>query len=226
MNTLLLRVSLLTLLLSTASCTVYRVVHVPAADKAQAEAKTKDNSAVGAPAHGKPTSGPSARPSHPPTRSHMGPRISRSVGDEGGVLVLWPRVIPATDDAALHALAEQVQTKLVALAARAAPGKALDVRPAPERVCPQSGCRASSVGVLLVHQGEGCAAVALIAPPGRSAATMTPWAGEVTLKAQTVPFRGYPESLVKIGDFARCDALVPSLKAQDNTVLEALRSQL
>lgn len=62
------------------------------------------------------------------------PRISRSQGAEGGVVVLHPRVIPATEDPAILAIAADVEAHTEALVRKALPGVEVDVRPAPERV--------------------------------------------------------------------------------------------
>jgi hypothetical protein len=120
-----------------------------------------------------PQSGAEAEPATGATGVTTGdaPEISRSVGVEGGILVLWPRVVgprgspkPTTD------LARQLQSRLVAIAQRVAPGRPIDVRPEPERVCPRSGCAAMSLGVLLAVAGKGCVAVALVSDRGQSPA--------------------------------------------------------
>ena len=65
------------------------------------------------------------------------PEISRSVGVKGGVVVLWPRVLPATADPAVQVEAQKLQARLTAMAEAAAPAAPRDVRPTPERVCPR-----------------------------------------------------------------------------------------
>ena len=158
--------------------------------------------------------------------SQMGKRISCSVGEEGGVLLLWPRIIPASEDPQIKALAGRLQARLNAAVKRVAPRKPIDVRPEPERVCPQSGCKANSVGVLLVHQDKGCAAVALLGEPGQSPVTMVPWGGRVDLKTPEIAFRDYPESHVIIRDFAPCDKLIDALFAKESALEEALRARI
>lgn len=150
------------------------------------------------------------------------PEISRSVGVEGGVVVLWPRVIPRSDSATTRAAAFVVQRELARLAAEVLPGRAIDVRPEPERVCPQQGCATWTVGAVLVHQGDACVVVATVSGPGRSAATLVPWAGAVDLKGASVPFREPPESLLSIRDFQACNALGAPLAAGGAAVGQAL----
>lgn len=137
-------------------------------------------------------------------------RISRSRGQEGGVVVLWPRVIPASDAPIVHEAAHILQDRMVAAAKKVYPGRPIDVRPSPERVCPQAGCLGLSVGaVLMHHESKGCAAVLLTGQPGRSDSTLTPWMGELTLRSTSAPFRGDPpESFVRVKDFASCRQLV------------------
>ena len=104
------------------------------------------------------------------------------------------------------------------------PDRPVDVRPAPERVCPQAGCKAMTVGALLVHTGQACAVVALVSGPGRSAVHLLPWAGKVTLKQQTLPFREYPESHVTILDFQRCGALAEPMRVEEGRVMASMKA--
>jgi len=141
------------------------------------------------------------------------PQISRSVGAEGGIVLLWPRVVgPRTGgaaDADTSALAKRLQARLGELVQHAAPGRPVDVRPEPERVCPRSGCKAASIGVLLARaRSGGCAAVALVSGSGPVAARLVPWIGQIDLSARMVPFRAPPESSVKVQDYVRCSNLL------------------
>jgi hypothetical protein len=151
------------------------------------------------------------------------PEISRSRGAKGGVVVLWPRIIPAWGGSDTQVLARQVQEKLVALARQAYPGRPIDIRPSPERVCPMGGCDAVAVGALLMRDGEGCAIVALVSPAGTSPTTLVPWAGSVRLRAGRVPFRQPPENWVTITDFGRCDRLDEDLEANRASIVSAMR---
>jgi hypothetical protein len=163
------------------------------------------------------------------------PEISRSVGEEGGVVVFWPRVVSeragdqslrraeALDDDT-RALALAVQEHLRALAEEALPGRTIDLRPEPERVCPLAGCQPMTVGVVLARRNAGCAAVALIAPPGASPARLLPWAAGVRLARDEVPFREPPESEVTVTDFARCDSLLETLRRRDGEIVAAIRA--
>ncbi len=150
------------------------------------------------------------------------PQISRSVGEPGGVVVLWPRVIPASDAPATHQAAVQVQKYLQGLVTEVLPERAVDVRPEPERVCPQAGCKAMTVGALLVNSGEACAVIGLISGPGRAPAQMIPWAGKVDLKQPAVPFREHPESFVTLRDFQRCKSLLEPLKTGEQAMKAAI----
>lgn len=162
------------------------------------------------------------QPPPPAAGSNDAPEISRSVGVEGGVVVFWPRVIPRSDD--VGPVAGELRKQLEAVVGEALPGRAVDVRPEPERVCPRTGCAAMTVGVLLAHNAGGCAAVALVSGPGKSETRLVPWAGKVELKAVTVPFRDHPESQVTVRDMVPCTELVASLAARRGEVVEAIRA--
>ncbi len=150
------------------------------------------------------------------------PQISRSRGEAGGAVVLWTRVIPRTDDPAIAALAGEVQAKLAAAVARALPGRAIDRRPSPERVCPRAGCLGTAAGALLLHRDGGCAVVLLVSAPGQSVSNLLEWAGGVTLASKTVPFREPPEGVVRVKDFVRCTTVPGLLETQAPAVDEAL----
>lgn len=167
----------------------------------------------------------SAAASAAPAQDKDAPEISRSGGEEGGVVVFWPRVTPRTDDPATRELAGKVQGKLVELVKKAAPKRARDVRPEPERVCQRSGCAAMTVGVVLVSQDKGCAVVALVSGPGTAPAKLVPWAGAIELKAQEVPFREPPESEITVKDMAPCDKLLDQLSKGDAAVVKAIKDQ-
>jgi hypothetical protein len=163
-----------------------------------------------------PSSGGDASPADEPAEieganENDAPEISRGVGEEGGVVVLWPRVIPATEDAEIVALAGSLQQRLTEVARAAVPGGAIDTRPQPERVCPRSGCRAASLGAVLVHVDGGCVALGLVAEPGASPTRILAWAGDVKLGKTEVPFREPPESEVKIVDAVPCKDLGKAL---------------
>jgi hypothetical protein len=151
------------------------------------------------------------------------PEISRSAGKEGGVVVFWPRVVPRTEDPQIRKLAGDLQKRLVDLVAKAVPERERDVRPEPERVCPKSGCDAMTVGALLTASGGGCVALALVAPPGPSPQRIIPWAGDVELKYEQVPFREPPESSVTIKDMASCAKLVDKLEERAPDVVKAIQ---
>jgi len=158
--------------------------------------------------------------------SHRGSRVSASRGQEGGVVVLWPRVIPSSDDAQLTQIARGLHKKLEAAARRALPTATdVDVRPEPERVCPQAGCKAVSVGVLLAHSNaQTCIAVAWVARPGTSPAKLIPWVGKVRKKMNQVPFREPIESGVAVTDFQRCSDVLEQADDGLSAIDEALKA--
>ena len=153
-----------------------------------------------------------------------GAEISRAEGQAGGVVVFWPRIIPRDDDPTTRDLAAKVQARLDALVRKTLPDAAVEVRPEPERVCPQAGCKAMTVGVLLTRDKESCAALALVGGPGASPSRIVPWAGDAKLARDTVGFREPPENQVKISDFVRCDKLVDGLAAREGDVAAAIRA--
>lgn len=134
----------------------------------------------------------------------LAPEISRSKGLAGGVVLLWPRVVPPTESAETRRDAWFVQDLLEASIKKAVPGIIVDRRPEPERVCPRGGCKGVAVGALLAHDEAGCAVVATISPPGESEARLLLMAGRMDIKARSIPFREPPESYVTIWDFDRC----------------------
>ena len=153
---------------------------------------------------------------------HDAPEISRSVGVENGVVVFWPRIIPGSETASAQQLAGALQAHVVSLVEQALPGRTVNVRPEPERVCPMAGCLAMTVGVLLLKRDTGCAVVALVSGPGQAPAKLIRWVGLLNLTQDQVPFREPPESVVRITDFARCDEVLESLGHADNDVATAI----
>jgi hypothetical protein len=156
------------------------------------------------------------------------PEISRSVGVPSGVVVLWPRIVltrqgPAKADEPTRELARNLQARVADLVRAAVPGKNVDVRPEPERVCPRSGCTAASVGILLAKAGDGCAAVALVSAPGTSPMKLVPWLGAARLTSETVPFRAQAEEAVRVTDFSKCAGLA-SEKDHDADVQASIKS--
>jgi len=149
--------------------------------------------------------------------------ISTSQGQEGGVVVLWPRIIPADEADGTRDLASTVQGRLRDLANRVYPSGDVDVRPEPERVCSRAGCSGASLGALILRRGEGCAVVGLVSRPGASPARLVQWAGDVILRANEVAFRDPPESQVSVRDFMRCENLAESLAEAEADIEAALR---
>lgn len=154
----------------------------------------------------------------------LGPEISHSKGVSGGVVVLWPRIIPAAIAEENTQLAAQVQAKVRQVVERALPGRPIDMRPKPERVCPKAGCDGVSVNVLFTRNSNACAAIAIINAPGTSPTKLMPWGGSVELKSDTIQFRDMPENFVKIKDYTPCDQLVASMAEADQFIEAAIRA--
>lgn len=150
------------------------------------------------------------------------PEISRSTGVRGGVVVLWPRVIPRSERESSRAVARAIQAKLVALVGDAVPGRPVDVRPEPERVCPRQGCKAMSAGALLIRKENKCVVLGLVSRWGKAPFTMIPWIGKVTLAKEVVPFREPPESEVTIVDWVPCDQVETQLGSARTALIRAL----
>ena len=143
------------------------------------------------------------------------PEISRAAGAEGAVVILWPRIVPKSDTPEALDLATRLQSRLRLMASNAG-AKEVDVRPAPERVCPRpSGCRGPSVGAVLSIKDKACAVAIVLGPAGPSNVDLLPLAGSFEFKAASVPFREPPESFVTITEFAKCDDLVGSLEKNE-----------
>lgn len=187
---------------------------------ASQSSETRQTQADPSPA-AQPAPAPAPVPSTPPGTD---PHISRSPGFPGAIVVLYPRIVPGTREAELAPVAIGVQQRLADLVTRALPGRKLDIRPAPERACPQAGCVVPAVGAVLASIQTGCSVVVTLAPEGRSDTQLRPWAGEVELRPGTVPFREPPESFVNVKDMAVCADLATAGAARDADIIAALRA--
>ena len=153
-----------------------------------------------------------------------GTEVSRSRGPRDGVVVLFPRLVPATDDEVMRSLASSIQDQVASIVREAVGAETkVEVRPAPERVCPAQGCRAASVGLVLGHDGGGCAVVAVIGPPGPAEQTLVPLAGEVDVGEGPLAFRAAPESRIVVRELVPCSEIPARL---DHAALEqAIRAR-
>lgn len=140
-----------------------------------------------------------------------GAEISRSRGKPDGVVVLWPRIVPATTDPVVLAAAQRLQLRLQEIAGEEVDPTRVDVRPAPERACPVNGCRGTSLSVLLGHQDGGCAALAVVGPPDGAVQRMVPIAGKFQMTDAALPFRDPPEKKVVVTEFVPCATLDQSV---------------
>ncbi len=127
-------------------------------------------------------------------------------------------------DPRVDPLAGELQAQLVALAQRVHDPNRVSQRPAPERVCPQLGCRSTSVGVMLAHHAGGCAAMVVIGGPGETARTLVPWAGGFRMPTDALPFRQPPEGRVVVEELVPCGELLERL--QSAPVEAALQAEL
>lgn len=153
-----------------------------------------------------------------------GPRVSSSAGVAGGVVLLWPRIVPYAKEAELRPVAAGLQRRLRQIVEKQLPGRAIDQRPEPERVCPGVGCAGVGVGVLLATSKGGCVAVAFTNQPGLSETQLAPWGGAMDVKTKTVAFRGKPEEAVTIRDFVPCDQLLNQLDERQPDVELLIRN--
>lgn len=166
----------------------------------------------------------SASTSSEATMSENDPRISRSRGLQGGVVVLWPRVLPANMETSSEA--KEVQSKLTTIARSLVIPKAVDARPAPERVCSKGGCIASSVGAVLLKKDNSCAVVATVSHPGTSEQYLLPVLGNVTIRNRHIPFREPAESEITVNDYGKCDDIHKAFVRHSGELEEALRQTL
>ncbi|MFT4622434.1 MAG: hypothetical protein ACI8PZ_001090 [Myxococcota bacterium] len=156
----------------------------------------------------------------------LAPEVSHDPGVAGGVVLLWPRVVPAGRPAIASAAGWQVQRALASLVREVAPDRPTSVRPEPERVCPRAGCVAMRVGALIVRERSACAVVATVGPPGVTPLRLIPWVGAVRIDTPEVPFRDPPENSVAVGDFVPCDRLSGPLTAGVDDVRAAVVAAL
>ena len=137
--------------------------------------------------------------------------ISRSRGKKGGVVVLWPRIVPETQDGAIDALGTELQARLTQIAQRTVDPAMVMVRPAPERACPLNGCKATTLSVVLGHQEGGCFAVGLVGGADGGTVQLFPLAGSVRASSREVDFRDPPENKLLVTEFIPCDDLLGAL---------------
>jgi hypothetical protein len=154
-----------------------------------------------------------------------GPEISRGVGVQGGIVIMWPRIARSASDSDGVDLAGRVQRRLRAIAEKAVPGAAIDVRPQPERVCPRpKGCLAAAVGAIIRQRGQACAVVALVSGGGASPQKIIQWAGSIKADVVTVAFREPAEPHVKITDYVPCSKIDETLAAHEDDIAAAIRA--
>lgn len=152
------------------------------------------------------------------------PRISSSAGETGGVVVLWPRVVPGEGVDWLRENMVVVQKRLRQIAERVYVNAPVDVRPEPQRTCPKQGCAGVALGALALWSGNGCTILALVSPPGQEPTSIIPWSGKVELKKQSVAFRSPPEDQVTTEDMVPCDKISETLDQLEPEVEKAVRA--
>jgi hypothetical protein len=155
------------------------------------------------------------------------PEITRSVGTPKSVVVLWPRMSAKSVNPQTKDLAQRLQARVRDLAAQAAPGRGIDLRPDPERSCPRpNGCDAPTVSVLFLADNGACAALVVVSKPGPSPQQLVPWIGQVRLKRDAVPFREPTESAVTVDDFASCAKMSESFGDHEADIVAAIKTVL
>ena len=173
------------------------------------------------------TAGPApakAPPPAPVAESLEERHVSKSPGVAGGVTILWPRIIPRDIVDENRDLGAALQQQMRVMVEKHLPGRPIDFRPEPERVCPKTGCTGVSVGLLLSRQGQGCLVLALVSRPGVSPTRLVPWVGKVQLRADTVGFREWPESQITVADYIPCNSLLTTMDAQEAAIAAALKA--
>jgi hypothetical protein len=171
-----------------------------------------------------PAPAPTAPPPAPGPETPEERNVSKSPGVAGGVTLLWPRIIPRDIVDQNRDLAAALQQRMKTIIEKHLPGRTIDFRPEPERVCPKNGCAGVSVGLLLSRQGQGCLVLALISRPGPSPTRIVPWVGKVSLRSDTVGFREWPESQITVADYIPCNSLLTTMDAQEAAVGDALKA--
>jgi hypothetical protein len=136
-----------------------------------------------------------------------GPEVSHSRGRNDGVVVLWPRLVPETEDPVIVDLARRLQQRVADTAAASVDARRIDLRPAPERVCPRAGCKTTSITLMLGHQDGGCALIGLVGPAGPEPQRLVPLAGKFQMGEPYLPFRSPPEGQVIVTEFVACAEL-------------------
>jgi hypothetical protein len=171
-----------------------------------------------------PAPAPTAPPPAPGPETLEERNVSKSAGAAGGVTLLWPRIIPREIVDQNRDLAAALQQRMKTIVEKHLPGRTIDFRPEPERVCPKEGCAGVSVGLLLSRKDQGCLVLALISRPGPSPTRIVPWVGKVSLRSDTVGFREWPESQITVADYVPCNSLLTTMDAQEAAVGEALKA--
>lgn len=168
---------------------------------------------------------PATTPAPQPVPESLEERnVSKSAGTPGGVTVLWPRIVPRDIVDDNRGLASALQEQMKRIVEKHLPGRPIDFRPEPERVCPKTGCDGVSVGLLLSRQNQGCLVLALVSRPGPSPTKIIPWVGKVQLRADTVGFREWPESQITVSDYVPCTSLLTTMDAQEPAIAAALQA--
>ena len=168
---------------------------------------------------------PAPTPAPQPTPETLEERhVSKEAGTPGGVTVLWPRIVPRQIVDDNRGLASALQQQMRRIVEKHLPGRAIDFRPEPERVCPKTGCAGVSVGLLLSREQQGCLVLALISRPGTSPTKIIPWVGKVVLTRDTVDFREWPESQITVADYVPCTSLLTTMDAQEPAIAAALQA--
>ena len=172
---------------------------------------------------GEPTSGdPPPPPKKPVDPDDLKPEVTKELGHQGGMIVLWPRVSAGADPARAHDVAARVHQRLEMLARRAGGARHVEVRPEPEVTCPKAGCIAMIVSAYVVVKGDQCGVVAYAADVNSAPAHLLPWSGKFALKAETFPSNESPAALVGQAELVPCDQLLEGKANEEATIARTL----
>jgi hypothetical protein len=140
------------------------------------------------------------------------PHVTRVVGTPDGLVVLYPHVLPPSEDAEVVELASAMQRELIQVAREGSPKRGRYVRPKPESTCPSYGCNAPSLGALLLHDDGACALIGVIGSAGIDPKYLVPWVGHITVKSDEIPFEASIREQVTVHGMVPCNQVIGELE--------------
>src|SRR5258708_39334558 len=133
-------------LVALATCISSLLVLQACGGASTAEPKSPDPNPPAATAHAAPSATTPTTMATP--SSTDAPEISRSVGVDGGVVVLWPRIPGSAKDPDARQVAAKIEVRLAGIGARALPRPRMDAPPGPGRLRRPVGVAAISRGAV------------------------------------------------------------------------------